>query len=344
MIFQFRQQFGMNIHDAKLPAQSNYESFEERLHNGVIEAENLAHVVSLEEERQQIASKPEPPTQMGMHLESTLRLQRKKRYISRTDPESLRTKYRVMTNLWLLAQLRQPGRRLHADLTKDTFKDFLEEILATDSFILKGQIEGETRAAPIWTHFMDNEFQLRRDAMKPCREQGYSIQAAPWATYRNQEHRRKHWVTLPSIANSRRDTISDKAAREIEQLKKHVAQLQKARSTRSPRRAKGSGKMFEVNWLYKILRHSLRTKEKEVEAKVKKITKAAAAKERVSTLVRLLNSSTKLVTSTTRRSLDSVFPFPSGSCTKQNCRQHHNCAGCDKVGVPYNDCLCLAHL
>ena len=62
MIFQFKQQYGLNIHDAKLPAQSYYESFEERLHNGVFEAGTLAHVVSLEEERVQIASKPELPT------------------------------------------------------------------------------------------------------------------------------------------------------------------------------------------------------------------------------------------------------------------------------------------
>ena len=94
MIFQFKQQYGMNIHDAKLPAQRYFESFEERLHNGVIEAETLAHVASLEEERVQIASKPELPTQMVMHLASTLTLQTKKRYISRmpTDPDSLRTK------------------------------------------------------------------------------------------------------------------------------------------------------------------------------------------------------------------------------------------------------------
>ena len=100
MIFQFKQQYGMNLHDAKLPAQSYFESFEERLHNGVIEAETLAHVVSLEQERVKIASKPELSTQMRMHLDSTLTLQTKKRYNSRmpTDPESLRTKYRVMTS------------------------------------------------------------------------------------------------------------------------------------------------------------------------------------------------------------------------------------------------------
>ena len=34
---------------------------------------------------------------------------------------------------------------------------------------MKRQIEGETWAAPIWTHCMEYEFELRRDAMKLCR-------------------------------------------------------------------------------------------------------------------------------------------------------------------------------
>ena len=89
MLFQFKTPYGLNKHEAKLPSQSYDESFEERLHNGVIEAETLAHVVSLEEERERMASKPEPPTQMGLHLDSTLTLQTKKRYLSRmpADPE-----------------------------------------------------------------------------------------------------------------------------------------------------------------------------------------------------------------------------------------------------------------
>ena len=157
------------------------------------------------------------------------------------DPESSRTKYRVTTNLWLLAQHRQPGRQLYVDLSKETFNDFLEELLSTDNFLMKRQIEGETWAATIWAHCMEYEFQLRREAMKLCREQGYSIQAALWAAYRNQEHRMKHWITLLSVANTRCDATSGKASREVEQLKEQVAQLQKA-TPRSPRGAKGSRK------------------------------------------------------------------------------------------------------
>ena len=65
-IVQFKSQYGMAIHDAKLPAQSCCESFEERLHSGVVETETLAHEVSLEEEREQISSRPEPPAPVGV--------------------------------------------------------------------------------------------------------------------------------------------------------------------------------------------------------------------------------------------------------------------------------------
>ena len=75
---QVKMQHGMSIHDAKLPAQSYYESFEERLHNGFFEDETLAHVVSLADDHEQIASKPEPP----FHLDVTLFLQTKKKYMS----------------------------------------------------------------------------------------------------------------------------------------------------------------------------------------------------------------------------------------------------------------------
>ena len=168
---------------------------------------------------------------------------------------------------------------------------------------MKRQIEGETWAAPVWTHCMEHEFQLRRDAMKLCREQGYSIQAALWATYRNQEHRMKHWVTLLSIANSRSDGISDKAAREIEQLKKQVAQLQKARS-RSPRGAQGSGKKFRGQLALQDYSASSSGKGKGGRGNGHKHNKTRP---------------------------DFCFPFQSKSCTRHNCRQHHNCAGCDKA-------------
>ena len=137
MLFQFKTQYGLNIHDAKLPAQSYFESFEERLHNGLLKSKLWLTSVSVEEEREQIASKPEPSTQMGLHLDSTLTLQTKKKYISRvpTDPESFST-YEIQTDDQPLVTRTAPStwsRQFYADLTKDTFIDFLEQLLSTDN-------------------------------------------------------------------------------------------------------------------------------------------------------------------------------------------------------------------
>ena len=76
----------------------------------------LAHVISLqEEEERQRAQKTEPSRQMGLHLDATLTIQTRRRYVSSapTTTEDLRDKYTIMTNMWLLAQMRQPGRHLY---------------------------------------------------------------------------------------------------------------------------------------------------------------------------------------------------------------------------------------
>ena len=62
---------------------------------------------------------------------------------SPTKTKSFRTKYRVMTNFWLLAQIRQPGRTVHADLTKDTWSDFLKQLPSDDNFLANREIDNE---------------------------------------------------------------------------------------------------------------------------------------------------------------------------------------------------------
>ena len=92
------------IRDGELPAQSYYEAFEEILPPS--KAETLALVVSLADEKKQRASRPEPAMQLGLHLDSTLAVQTKRRYMA-TMPqnmEALSAKYDVLTNLWLLAE------------------------------------------------------------------------------------------------------------------------------------------------------------------------------------------------------------------------------------------------
>ena len=51
----FGRNFWVDICESKLPAQSHYEAFEEKLLNGSTEAEGRSHVISVEEEKSQKA-------------------------------------------------------------------------------------------------------------------------------------------------------------------------------------------------------------------------------------------------------------------------------------------------
>ena len=52
-----------------------------------------------------------------------------------SNPEELRLKYKVLSNYWLMGQLRQPGRHLFSDLDINTFADFLDVLLSEKNFV-----------------------------------------------------------------------------------------------------------------------------------------------------------------------------------------------------------------
>ena len=136
LLTEFKNKFGKHIPDDKLPAQSMFENFPERLADGTLKAEPLSHVVSLFEEEQQDAKRPDPTRQYNLQLDSKLTITTKRRHLSSdpSDEKGLRLKYSIMTNLWLLAQMRQPGRSIYADFDRNTFVDFLETLLDKDNF------------------------------------------------------------------------------------------------------------------------------------------------------------------------------------------------------------------
>ena len=204
LIDQFRAKYGAHIHESCLPAQSYYEAFEEKLADGQLGAETLAQVISFAEEEHQRAQKPEPSRHLGLHLDSTLTIQTRRRYISSapTSTEELRDKYVIMSNMWLLAQMRQPGRHLYADLTPLTWSDLLSELLSTRNFRLEREVGGVKLVVPQWSHCLEYEFQIRKEAISLTRSRGLSIQSALWSVYRNEHHRMEHWVTLLTIANA----------------------------------------------------------------------------------------------------------------------------------------------
>ena len=193
----------------------------------------LSHVVSLFEEEQQDARKPDPTRQYNLQLDSKLTITTKRRHLSSepTDEKGLRFKYSIMTNLWLLAQMRQPGRSIYADLDRNTFIDFLEVLLDKDNFNFYKEVDGRPMISPCWSYCLSYELELRKEAIRLCKEQSFGIQSALWTALRNTEHRMKHWLQLVAIPNA----PSSSSNQELQSLKKRIADLEKARS-RSPRR------------------------------------------------------------------------------------------------------------
>ena len=153
--------------------------------------------------------------------------------------EELRIKYKVMSHMWLLSQMRQPGRHLVADLTDRTFSDLLEELLSENMFMLQREVAGMPLVVPRWEHCLEYECQFRKEAIRLTVDQNFSIQAALWHTFKDQQHKLTHWVQLLTIANVQQVGPSD----EVSKLRKEVADLRKmvSQRSRSPR-GKGAGK------------------------------------------------------------------------------------------------------
>ena len=146
VVVQFKKKFGSDLQDEELPSQFYYEEFQERLSAGMLRVEPLEQVISMAE-----AQRPDPPRQYGIHLNAQLTLQTRKRYssVAPKNFEELRLKYEVMGNMWLLAQLRQPG---FADLEPNTFQKFLKQLLGKQDFNLQKEIHGKFLSAPNWEH------------------------------------------------------------------------------------------------------------------------------------------------------------------------------------------------
>ena len=186
-----------------------FENFTEKLADGTLKAEPLSYVVSLFEEEQQELRKPELARQYNLQWDSKLAITTKRRHVSTepTDEKGLRMKYAVMTNLWLLAQMRQPGRTIYQDLDRCTFIDFLDTLLDKDNFNFYKEVEGRPLISPSWSFCLSYKFELHKEAIRLCKEQSFGIQAALWAALRDKEHRMKHWLQLVAIPNSTASSV-----------------------------------------------------------------------------------------------------------------------------------------
>ena len=161
-------------------------------------------------------------------------IQTKRRYMSHmpSSTEELRQKYKVMTHMWLLAQMRQPTRPLYSDLTKDTFNGLLEELLSTRNFLLERQVAGQQLVAPVWEHCLDYEYNIRKESIERTRKRGLPIQQALWSVYRDETHRMEHWVTLLCQANA---APASAPSGEMAAMRKELAEMRRKLAQRGDR-------------------------------------------------------------------------------------------------------------
>ena len=117
---KFKRQYGPDLCEEGLPAQTYYEEFEEQLAEGRLEAEHMKEIVK-------------PARQHGMHLDGKLTLQTRRRFTS-TEPAEVEQ--------LLLGQLRQPGRAMFKDLARGTCESFLKILLNKRDFNYKNEVDG----------------------------------------------------------------------------------------------------------------------------------------------------------------------------------------------------------
>ena len=243
LMTKFKKQYGQHWHDDSLSSQSYFELFEERLAEGCLLTSS-----AVEEQAEQEAKKPEPARQLGLHLDGALMIQTKRRYMSSMPQttEEFRLKYKVMSNCWLLAKMRQPGRHLYSDLTEHTFSRFCDELLSTKNFSLKKEIGGNKVHAPDWKLCLGYEHELRKEAIRLVTECGASIQSAWWQAYHNDHHRMENWQTFLRFDSNSSDSSKDK---KIEKLEHEMAELRRTvtnHRSRSPRRGTNQSRQLSL--------------------------------------------------------------------------------------------------
>ena len=98
VIVKFKSKYGSNLQEEELPAQAHFEEFQEKIAAGMLQAEPLDQVISQAAAEEQDRKKPDPPRQYGMHLNATLTIQTRRRFIAALYQRILRNFDRSMTS------------------------------------------------------------------------------------------------------------------------------------------------------------------------------------------------------------------------------------------------------
>ena len=251
-----------------------------------------------------------------------------------------------MSNLWLLAQLRQPTCLL--TLSQGCLKSFLSE---KNLNLKKELLDDQNVVAPPWSRCLTYEFELRKEACRTARETAVGFSAAWWSAYSSSEHRTLHWLQLVSLANTPA-SASSADSQKLARLEREIADLKKDRSrtSRFSGRGRGNGPMALPNVQQLALPAPASSsaastpisRGKGRRGKGGRGNKKVVDKTRTWQFTDLLRGPRAIRGSFHGGRDNSIwYNFQEGKCTLgEQCKREHRCIGRGGPN-PYNDCHCL---
>ena len=160
----------------------------------------------------------------------------RRKYTSRhpKDVEQLRAEYDVISNLWLLAQMRQPKQALYTDLSLFTFPRVLKELFEQEELQPEERAPGpQKRRGTSLESLPFLRIRIEKGGVQGSQVTAVGSSAAWWSAYNSTEHRMLHWLQLVSLANTPA-SASSVDSQKLARLEREVAELRKDRS-RTPR-------------------------------------------------------------------------------------------------------------
>ena len=202
----------------------------------------------------------------------------------------------------------------------NTFSDFLDELLSDRNFLMESD-DDERLVIPLWNQCLNNEFNIRKDAVRLCMEEGFALKDALWHVLADKEHRMQHWILKLTIANARQDTSK------VQKLEQRLAALEmQRRRSRSPRRQAQRALPAQ---------HALPAKRTGRNRKGNGKGKNHKSEFRLFRQLFRIPSARKLFQE------NICWKFQSNLCKDANCSRKHACVGCGKADTQYDSCGCL---
>ena len=229
---------------AELPAASYLAEKLSEMEDNEPTAAKLDEIISADDlEVQQMAQ--------GVNTHGLIQMMRtKSKTTLPSDPEQLRLRLKVESNLWLMMQTKFPNRGWLQQLTPEAFDKYTTYLLGRKCHGLmvssSSDIGESVPLNPPWSLVLQYDYQLRKSAFKQVREDNVSLKEALEVVVKDQELKELHFLTPLAHQAKRHSAVSPPPQPFKEQLKtnpvKEARKVRKAAARLLKQKANGKGK------------------------------------------------------------------------------------------------------